>query len=352
MRSTSSPPSSSGWSPRSVATTRSAARHDQHRADDVREDPRPDRVGEPDLEGRGVVDRDRRRRPRADAARPSCGRSLARAALGGRCLAVRSCSYAVPAPSRSTRPARPVPPGRCRTRPRCGTRRSSRCPPVPAATRGCRASPRGRRSARRGARRRCPGGASTPRQLVKTRSMSDSVSVGTSLTDSPVEPLLAGHGQRAQLTGLDLALELAEPEKPTWILLPSRALVSGPPPSYGDVADLVGVDAHGLGELHREQVVRPTRRRAAADDDPVRVLLPGLDEVVHRLVRRVRGDQHAFLVLDQLGERRGVLELVVQAEGVEATRRRRARRSSSCARRPRRSSAGSSRPTRRRRGCW
>ena len=35
-----------------------------------------------------------------------------------------------------------------------------------------------------------------------------------------------------------------------------------------------------LGELHREEVVRAAGRRAAADDDRARVLLPGRDEVV------------------------------------------------------------------------
>ena len=55
-RSTSSPPSVSGASPRAVAIASRTASTHQHGADDVREHLRADRVGEADLEGGGVED--------------------------------------------------------------------------------------------------------------------------------------------------------------------------------------------------------------------------------------------------------------------------------------------------------
>ena len=63
-------------------------------------------------------------------------------------------------------------------------------------------------------------------------------------------------------------------------------------------------------------MVRPAGRRAAPDGDGARVVGPGLDQVVEGLVRRVAGHQDALGLAHQLGQRRGVLELVLAAEGV------------------------------------
>ena len=58
VRSTSSPPSSSGRSPRRVATHQQHGQDDQDAADDVGEGARAHRVGEADVEGAGVVEGD------------------------------------------------------------------------------------------------------------------------------------------------------------------------------------------------------------------------------------------------------------------------------------------------------
>ena len=206
------------------------------------------------------------------------------------------------------------------------------------------------RSARRGARRRCPGGASTPRQLVKIRSMSDSCRVGTSLTASPVEPLLAGHREDPQLAGLDLALELAETREADLDLLAEQRAGQRAAAVVGHVADL----AWGRCPTASASCIGKRWSGPPSDEPPPTTEAAGsfcqaCDEVVDGLVRRVGRHQHALLVLDQLGQRGGVLEAVVARRRSRASRPRRARPSSSCARRPRRSSAGSSRPSRRRR---
>ena len=73
-----------------------------------------------------------------------------------------------------------------------------------------------------------PGGASTPRQLVKTRSMPASVRVGAS---TALDPLVAGHREHPQLAGLDLAHELAEAGEARRDLVAQQGGQRVPPPS-------------------------------------------------------------------------------------------------------------------------
>ncbi|MGX1122168.1 hypothetical protein RKD37_007531 [Streptomyces ambofaciens] len=63
-----------------------------------------------------------------------------------------------------------------------------------------------------------------------------------------------------------------------------------------------------LRHQHRREVVGPARRGTAAHRDLPRVLLPGVDQLVDRLVRRVLGDHDDVLLLGEPRDRRGVGE--------------------------------------------
>ena len=106
--------------------------------------------------------------------------------------------------------------------------------------------------------------------------MPDSVRVGTSANGPVGVALLARDGEHPQLAGLDLAVELGQPGEADVDLLAEQGAGQRAAAVVGDVVDVVGVDADLVGQLHREQVVRPARRRAAADGDRAGVVRPGL----------------------------------------------------------------------------
>ena len=118
-----------------------------------------------------------------------------------------------------------------------------------------------------------------------------------------LETLLAGDGEDPEVAVLDLARELAEPGHADVDLLAEQRGDERTAAVVRDVADVVGVDLHLGGELHREQVVGSSGAGTATDVDRARVRLPCRDQVLDRLVRRVGGHHDALLLLDEPGDR-------------------------------------------------
>ena len=148
--------------------------------------------------------------------------------------------------------------------------------------------------------------------------MSLSVSVGTSAsaccgyrsspetasTRSSPSSICVGELGQAREADVDLLAEQGAGQR-------SAAVV-------GDVVDVVGVDADASaraasGRGGRARPARSRRRRRTTPGSS----LPGLDEVVDRLVRRVAGHQDALRLAHQLGERGRVGEPEVVAERVD-----------------------------------
>ena len=100
------------------------------------------------------------------------------------------------------------------------------------------------------------------------------------------EALAGGNRERAQLAGLDLALELAVARNAGRDLAAEHRRERLAAARKGDVVDLRGVGAGGLDEQRRQDVVGAAGR-AARPSHLRRIGLRGGGEVLNRLVRRV-----------------------------------------------------------------
>ena len=80
-----------------------------------------------------------------------------------------------------------------------------------------------------------------------------------------LDPLGARHGEHADVAGLDLVEELTEAGGAEGDLVAEQRRQQLAAAVVRHVAHGLGVDADGLGELHRQQVVGAARRGAAAD---------------------------------------------------------------------------------------
>ena len=106
------------------------------------------------------------------------------------------------------------------------------------------------------------------------RRRKDSAPVGECQVDSrlfqrrgvdALDPLVAGHREHPQLTGLDLVDELAGTRRADGDLLAEQRGQQITATVIGDEVDRLRVDADRFGQFHREQVVGPAGRRTAAD---------------------------------------------------------------------------------------
>ena len=83
----------------------------------------------------------------------------------------------------------------------------------------------------------------------------------------PSTRLGAADGQYPHLTGLDLVQELAEARRAERDLAAEDCRQQVTATVVGDEVDLLRVDADGLGQLHRQQMVGAARGRSAADGE-------------------------------------------------------------------------------------
>ena len=131
-----------------------------------------------------------------------------------------------------------------------------------------------------------------------------------------LDPLGARHGEDADVAGLDLVEELTEARGAEGDLVAEQRRQQLAATVVRHVAHGLGVDADGLGELHRQQVVGAARRGAAADREALRVLLPGLDQLVDVGVGGVLGHDDRPGLLDQLGDGGGLVQRGLRLLGV------------------------------------
>ena len=150
-----------------------------------------------------------------------------------------------------------------------------------------------------------PGPATMPRQLTSSTSSPCSFSVGTS---TPAMRLPVEIAERAQLAGLDLALELvvagdAGRDAATQHLGERLAAAR-----ERHVVQLGRIAAGGLGDQAGQDVVGAARG-AAGPDDLRGVGLQRGGEILHRLVRRIRRHHDDERIAGEAGDRRDGAEV-------------------------------------------
>src|SRR5215212_5332628 len=123
-----------------------------------------------------------------------------------------------------------------------------------------------------------------------------------------LDPVGPAYGQHSDLSRFYLVQELAVTGCAERDLAAEHGRQQLTATVVGDVVHLLGLDANCLGELHRQQMVRPTGGGAAANCHAFRVRLPVIHQVGGGVVRGVLGGRGGRWRGDQLRKRRGLVE--------------------------------------------